>query len=149
MALSNEEVVSTLNGLIETCKDGKNGYQTAAENVDNAEYKTLFNKYSQQRAGFAKELQAEVRNYNGDPEDSGSISAKLHRGWMNIKSAVSSDDLDAIISECEEGEDAALENYLEALEKDLPADVRSIVQKQCDDIKDAHDHIRKLEKKID
>ncbi|MDT7780122.1 MAG: hypothetical protein QOC99_2634, partial [Acidobacteriota bacterium] len=28
---SNEEVISTLNNLIETCRDGQNGFQTAAD----------------------------------------------------------------------------------------------------------------------
>ncbi len=85
----------------------------------------------------------------GDPEDSGSVSASLHRGWMNIKSAVSSNDLDAILSECEQGEDVAVKNYKEALENDLPADLHSIVNKQYVEVKNAHDHIISLVKKID
>jgi len=149
MAINNEEVVSTLNDLIVTCKDGQNGYQTAAENVDHSEYKTLFKKYCQQRAGFANELQTEVKNHGGDPEDSGSISASLHRGWMNIKTAVTGDDIEDIISECEEGEDAALENYKDALEKDLPTDVQSLVKRQRDEVQEAHDNIRSIEKKVD
>lgn len=149
MAMNNDEVISTLNELIETCKDGENGYQTAAENIENGEYKQLFNQYSQQRAKFANELKAEVSRLGGDPEDSGSVAGSLHRGWMNIKSAVSSNDLSAIISECEEGEDVALKNYDEALEKGLPADVRSVVNTQYIEVKKAHDHIRSLEKKLD
>ncbi|MEQ9619681.1 MAG: PA2169 family four-helix-bundle protein [Deltaproteobacteria bacterium] len=147
--MNNDEVISTLNELIETCKDGENGYQTAAENIENGEYKQLFNQYSQQRAKFANELKAEVSRLGGDPEDSGSVAGSLHRGWMNIKSAVSSNDLSAIISECEEGEDVALKNYDEALEKGLPADVRSVVNTQYIEVKKAHDHIRSLEKKLD
>lgn len=150
MAMSKEDIISTLNDLIETCKDGKHGYQTAAENIENGEYKKLFNQYSLQRDNFANELKAEVRRLGGDPEDSGSLSGSLHRGWMNIKSAVSSNDLDAIISECEEGEDVALKNYDEALEKkELPADVRSIIKSQYVKVKHAHDRIRSLEKRID
>ena len=30
---SSEEVISTLNNLIETCRDGQNGFKTAAEGV--------------------------------------------------------------------------------------------------------------------
>ncbi len=149
MTMNNEEVISTLNDLIETCKDGKNGYQTAAENIENSEYKKLFNEFSQQRENFANELKAEVGRLGGDPEDSGSVSASLHRGWMNIKSAVSSNDLDAILSECEQGEDVAVKNYKEALENDLPADLHSIVNKQYVEVKNAHDHIISLVKKID
>src|SRR5918998_6242653 len=97
----NDNVISTLNGLIETCRDGQNGFQTAAEGVERSELKTLFHGYSQQRARFVGELQDEVRRLGGDPENSGSVAASLHRGWIDIKAAVTGRDDGAILSECE------------------------------------------------
>ena len=143
---SNDEVISTLNGLIETCRDGQNGFQTAAEGVKNSELKSLFYSYSQQRAKLVGELQDEVRRLGGDPETAGSLAASLHRGWMDIKSAVTGKDDNAIISECERGEDAAVSNYRDALGKDLPAGVRSIVERQFASVKEAHDRTRDLER---
>lgn len=146
MATDNDNVISTLNNLIETCKDGENGFRTAAEGVKNAELKTLFNTYSQQRAQFAAELQAEVRLLGGDPEKSGSTIATLHRGWINIKSTVTGEDEGAVISECERGEDSAVKNYTEALNENLPANIQAIVERQFTQVKEAHDRIRALEK---
>ena len=146
MALDNDEVISTLNDLVETCKDGQNGFRTAAEEVKNSELTTLFHKYSQQRARFAAELQSEVRRLGGEPEETGSTAAVLHRGWMNIKSAVTGEDEGAVISECERGEDSAVEAYEEALKTDLPTDVKEIVLRQFSQVKEAHDRIRSLEK---
>jgi uncharacterized protein (TIGR02284 family) len=143
---SNEEVISTLNDLIETCRDGQNGFQTAAEGVNNSELKQLFYFYSQQRASFVGELQDEVRRLGGDPENSGSVAASLHRGWIDIKSAVTGSDDGSVISECERGEDAAVSNYHDALSKDLPADVRSVVERQFAEVKKAHDRIRTLQR---
>jgi uncharacterized protein (TIGR02284 family) len=146
MATENDNVISTLNNLIETCKDGENGFRTAADGVKNTEMKTLFNTYSQQRAQFAAELQAEVRNLGGDPENTGSVAATLHRGWINIKSTVTGEDEGAVISECERGEDAAVKNYKDALNENLPANVSTIVQRQFTQVKEAHDRIRAMEK---
>lgn len=143
---SNDEVFSTLNGLIETCRDGQKGFQTAAEGVKNSELKSLFYGYSQQRAQYVGELQDEVRRFGGDPETAGSVVASLHRGWMDIKSAVTGKDDGAIISECERGEDSAVKTYRDALDKDLPANVRSIVERQFASVKEAHDRIRNLER---
>ena len=143
---SNEEVISTLNNLIETCRDGQNGFQTAAEGVQRSELKTLFHTYSQQRARFVGELQDEVRRLGGDPEDSGSVAASLHRGWIDIKAAVTGKDDGAILSECERGEDVAVSNYRSALDTDLPANVRTVVERQFGEVKEAHDRIRSLEK---
>ncbi|MDT7778099.1 MAG: hypothetical protein QOC99_611 [Acidobacteriota bacterium] len=143
---SNEEVISTLNNLIETCRDGQNGFQTAADGVKNAELKQLFQQYSRQRAGFVGELQSEVRRLGGDPENSGSVAASLHRGWIDIKAAVTGDDDSAVVSEAERGEDSAVSNYRAALGVDLPANVRSMVERQFADVKEAHDRVRNLEK---
>ncbi|HZT57213.1 MAG TPA: PA2169 family four-helix-bundle protein [Pyrinomonadaceae bacterium] len=143
---SNEEVISTLNNLIETSRDGQNGFQSAAEGVKNSDLKSLFYSYSQERARFVGELQDEVRRLGGDPETTGSVAATLHRGWIGIKSAVTGGDEGSIISECERGEDSALRNYADALEVDLPANVRSIIERQYVQVKDAHDRVRSLER---
>ncbi len=144
MAISTNETISTLNNLIETCKDGENGFRTAAEGVENSELKTLFNTYAQQRAQFAAELQAEVRRLGGDPEKTGSVAASLHRGWINIKSAVTGGSEASVIAECERGEDSAVRNYDDALQQDLPPDVRAVIQRQYAQIKAAHDRVRAL-----
>src|SRR5215207_7252280 len=146
MAVDNDDIISTLNNLIETCKDGQDGFRSAAGGVRNGELKTLFHTYSQQRAQFAAELQGEVRRLGGDPEKTGSTAAALHRGWINIKSAVTGEDEGAIIAECERGEDSAVRNYEEALRQDLPSDVRSIIERQFRQVKEAHDRIRSLER---
>jgi uncharacterized protein (TIGR02284 family) len=147
MATDKDNAISTLNNLIETCKDGQNGFQAAADGVKNSDLKTLFHTYSQQRAEFAGELQAEVTRLGGDAEQTGSLAASLHRGWINIKSAVTGEDETAVISECERGEDSAVRNYEDALaDEDLPADVRSIVERQFAQVREAHDRIRSLEK---
>ncbi len=142
---TNDDVISTLNNLIETCKDGQNGFQTAADGVKNAELKTLFSTYAQQRAKFAGDLQSEVRRLGGDPEKSGSVAATLHRGWINIKSTVTGEDESAVLAECQRGEDSAVSNYQDALAANLPANVQDVVQRQLTQIKDAHDRIRSLE----
>ncbi len=143
---TNDDVISTLNNLIETCKDGQTGFQTAAEGVNNSELKTLFYNYSQQRAQFAGELQNEVLRLGGDPEKTGSVAASLHRGWINIKSAVTGKDDAAVIAECERGEDSAVSNYKDALKEKVPADIRSVIDQQYAKVQEAHDRIRALDK---
>ena len=143
---STEQVVSTLNGLIETCRDGQEGFKTAAEGVNNAELKELFYSYSQQRAGFVGELQDEVRRLGGDPEQTGSVTASIHRGWMGIKAAVTGGEDSSVLAECVRGEDAAMSSYRAAFNIDLPASVRQMVERQFAEITEAHNHIRNLDR---
>ena len=141
---TNDDVISVLNDLIETCKDGEQGFREAAEGVEKSDLRTLFNMYAQQRARFAGELNNEVLRHGGEPATSGHVSAALHRGWINIKKAVTGKNETAIIDECERGEDAAMHNYENALKKNLPADLMSIIEAQFTEIKHAHDSVRTM-----
>jgi uncharacterized protein (TIGR02284 family) len=53
-AIMNEnDALSVLEDLIETCKDGQKGYQDAASHVKRSDLKTYFNEQSLERARFA------------------------------------------------------------------------------------------------
>jgi conserved hypothetical protein len=144
--MDNDKVITTLNDLIETCKDGETGFRTAAEGVTNAEVKMAFGQYARERGQMARDLQAEVRRLGGDPEKAGSISGSMHRGWMNIKSAVTGKDDHKIIAEAERGEDAAKAAFEGALKEPLPAPVLTIVQRQSALVHAAHDRVRAMER---
>ena len=74
------------------------------------------------------------------------MSGAVHRGWMNIKSAVAGKSDSAIIAEAERGEDVAVNAYEKALRADLPPDLQLKIQRQFTQIKAAHDRVRELEK---
>jgi uncharacterized protein (TIGR02284 family) len=142
-----DQIASTLNELIQTSKDGENGFRAAAESVQDSNLRHLLESYAQQRAEFAAELQLEVRRLAQDPVDTGHATAALHRSWMDIKTALTSRDEAAVIAECERGEDTAVGVYRKALDSDhLPEDLRMIVQRQASEVEQAHDHIRSLER---
>lgn len=135
---------SVLNDLIETSKDGEKGFAKAAEDAHDAELKSLFTGCSQRCREGATELQAQVRALGGDPERTGSAAGALHRGWISLREAISSREDKAILEECEKGEDYAKAQYRKALEQDLPADVRAIVDRQYQGVLANHDRVRAL-----
>jgi uncharacterized protein (TIGR02284 family) len=141
---SDAQVISTLNNLLQTCRDGEEGFRMAAGGVESSELKELFRGYSRQRASFAGELKDEVRRMGGEPAEGGSVTGSFHRGWMGLKAALTGEDKRAILDECERGEDAALAAYRAALGVDLPANVRALVERQFAEVKEALHHIRGL-----
>jgi len=142
--MQNDNAISVLNNLIETCKDGELGFKTAADGLKNPEIKATFLDYSRERAAMARELQAEVRRLGGDPEKSGSMSGSMHRGWVDIKSAVTGKDDHSILAEAERGEDVAKGAYEKALTGTLPGTAQTVVQQQAAKVRQAHDHVRDL-----
>jgi uncharacterized protein (TIGR02284 family) len=140
-----KEIISTINGLIETLKDGEEGFKQAAKAVNDSKLKSLFNEFSQQRATFVRELKSEAnRLRETEPGQSSSATGAMHRAWIDLKAAVTSGDDHAILAECERGEDSAVKEYKEAMEADLTPPVREIVSRQYSEVKIAHDRIRNL-----
>ncbi len=142
--MADDKTISTLNNLIETCKDGQEGFKQAAEGVERSDLKSLFYDLGQQRAKFAGELQTLVRELGGDPEKTSSTAGALHRGWINIKSYVTGKDEAGVLNEAERGEDVAKKAYKDALAENLPANVMTVVQAQANEVMTAHDRVRDL-----
>jgi uncharacterized protein (TIGR02284 family) len=139
-----DNVASILNDLVETSKDGEQGFNTAAEDTKNAELRTTFRKHAQECAKSASDLQQLVSRFGGKPEEHGSVSGAVHRGWVNLKAAVADRSDLAILEECERGEDVAKARYTKALEAALPQDVRLVVEHQFHGVMRNHSQIRDL-----
>ena len=143
----NKEAISVLNDLIETCKDGQEGFKTCAEDLKNPEIKTLFMQRSADCASAAAELQATVRSLGGDPETSTSVSGDMHRRWVDVKAMFTGKDDEAVLNEAERGEDHAVKAYKDALEKireDNLVSIRDIVERQYHGVQRNHDQVKAL-----
>jgi uncharacterized protein (TIGR02284 family) len=137
-------VIAVLNDLIETSKDGERGFLKAAEDAHEPMLAALLRARAERCTQGARELQDVVLRLGGKPESGGSVAGALHRGWIDMKSAVGTRTDHAILADCEKGEDIAKKHYREALEKELPADVRAIVERQYQGVLHNHDEIRDL-----
>jgi uncharacterized protein (TIGR02284 family) len=143
--VNNDKTISTLNDLIETCRDGQNGFKEAAENVKNPDLKSFFNQAASERAQCVNELEVEVRRLGGNPEKSGSTAGALHRVWMDIKGTLTGKDDHAILSEAERGEDSAVSAFKDALKsQNLPSNILTIVQRQFTIIQQTHDRVKQM-----
>jgi len=140
----NDDIIDILNDLIEVSKDGEEGFRSSAENVDDPKLKAFFMRRSQEVAASVQELQELVRSLGGEPASSTSLSGALHRRWIDLKTALTSNDTLAVLNETERGEDVALATYRKAAEKDLPTHVRFVVVRQLEGAKRNHDEVKKL-----
>jgi uncharacterized protein (TIGR02284 family) len=136
----------TLNLLIEICRDGVRGFTNAATHVSSPELQKLFSEVAAQRGEFADTLLVHAQRLGGAAGSEGSGLARLHRGWTNMRGALSGQSDLVVVTEAERGEDAALEVYTEALESVLPPEARDIVEEQCAAIRKSRDRIYEIDK---
>lgn len=139
-----KETVSTLEGLISILEDGKLGYTNAAEHVESPAIKTDFLEYARERALFIVEIQDEINKLGKSTDTSGGGPlGALHRTWIDIKSSFTGGDTEAIINACITGEEAAIEKYKKALEKnELELNQIAVVSKQLNNIQITLEKIR-------
>lgn len=136
-----------LNELVETLKDGQKGYADAMTDVEDTNLKETFKKYAAQRAEYITEIEDQMFKLNLKPDESanGSVTATVHRAWIDLKAALTSKDNKAVLNECERGEDYAKKAYQTALKaQDLPTTVKSVIEKQYQGVTAAHDDIKAL-----
>ena len=138
MAAITGETARAYNDLVEINKTAAKGYQEAAEEVSDANLKSKLSQMSQQRAQFAAALTQHAQQFGINPAQESTVEATLadaaaavHRGWINIKSAITGQDDSAILGECENGDSVALKSYETALKsQELPAEARTVIQQQ-------------------
>jgi uncharacterized protein (TIGR02284 family) len=146
--MDRDDVISVLNDLIETSEDGLKVFRTCADGVTNSEAKTFFTDRVRLIERGESELKAEVRRLGGDPENRGTVRGALRRAAINLTSAITGKDEAAVLDQCARAEDAAVENYEEALRKDLPPEVRAIVERQYRGVLENRDRVRMLRGRI-
>lgn len=136
---------STLNDLIATTLDSVDGYRTAAEQTNNGNFQKMFQARASERQMVATDLQTEVRRLGEEPEDDGTILASAHRVFLDLKTAVTGNDEQAIVSEVERGEDHIKAKYEDAIkDEEVDPQTKAIIQTAYGSIRTGHDQMRDL-----
>lgn len=138
------DVIDVLKDLVECSKDGEYGFRECAEQATRSDLKSLFLQRAEDCRRGAQELNQLLRECGASTEDGGSALGAMHRGWVSIKSKFSSYDDKAVLEEAERGEDNAKARYTKALQKNLPAQARTVVERQLQGVQRNHDQVKML-----
>lgn len=148
--IKNEEIVDDLNDLVKINNDRIQGYEKAIEDNEDAQLDDLFRHYVVQSQKFRSQLAEHIVRIDGTAvtdATSTDVGSKIHRAWIDIKSAITGKDRDTVLSSVEFGESAAVEAYKNAIEKDhLPAYIKEDLTKQLSELNEAYDKMKSLHK---
>ena len=134
--------------LVETLKDGERGFAESAEKLrdsEHPEWAEVLQRLSAQRAEFSREIVEMGHAYGDDVDESGTVAAAVHRGWISLKDALTGDDAGAVLGAAATGEDHAVSEYEKALELDLSAGFRDVVTRQHAAVVAARDEVKALQ----
>lgn len=133
--------------LIETLRDGEEGFAKVAEKLEGSdapEIGATMRRLSDQRAQFRTELDELAKAYDDDVDESGSTAGALHRGWINLKDALTGSSPAHVLKAAETGEEHAVSEYDKALDADVSDGLRAVVVRQRDDIVAARAEVQAL-----
>jgi len=139
-----DDVIDALKDLVETCFDGEYGFRACADQARSDDLKTILRQRAQDCRQAAQELAGHIHALGGRVSEGGSAMGAVERGWVAVRTTLSTYDDKAVLDECERGEDNALARYRKALQKPLPADVKLLVERQLQGVQRNHDQIRML-----
>ena len=146
--MERKDTINTLNRLIETSTDGEYGFQSCADHARDPQLKQFFEQRAMSCAQSATELKQLVVGLGGQADNGGRAAGAVHRGWVAIKSALAGSTDLALLEECERGEDKAVASYRDCIKEELPPEVRSIVERQLQGVKQNHDEVRSRRDKL-
>lgn len=145
--MNNEKAIDVLNTLIEINNDRIEGYETAANETEEADLKALFAQLSKTSWKCNAELVTEVERLGGIPTEGTRITGKFFRVWMDVKAALTGNDRATILNSCEYGEEVAVNTYKDALKNhqgDLTSSQEIMLRAQGELIKTDHNTVKEL-----
>jgi uncharacterized protein (TIGR02284 family) len=139
-----DDVIDVLQDLVECSLDGEYGFRACAEQASSADLKSIFLQRADDCRRAVEELDEQIRACGGKPPEHGSVAGAVHRGWVAVKTTLTTYDDKAVLEEAERGEDNAKARYMKALKAPLPAQVKLVVERQMQGVQRNHDQIKML-----
>jgi len=136
-------VIDRLNDLIEADQGVAEVYETAVTRLEDETNRALLQDYAEQYKGFATELTNLVVRHDGDPATSADGSSLVQRAWVTLKAAVTEGE-GPVVAEAADSANHVLEEYMEAMDADLPDDVRDVVRHQLSEARLTYEKLSAL-----
>jgi uncharacterized protein (TIGR02284 family) len=144
MSGDQKDVIDALQDLVECSLDGEYGFRSCAEHAKSSDLKSVFLQRADDCRRGAQELNEIIRACGGTVKEHGSVPGAVHRGWVAVKSALSTYDDKRILEEAERGEDNAKARYMKALRVPMPPSIKLAVEQQMQGVQRNHDQVKRL-----
>ncbi|ALJ05136.1 hypothetical protein APS56_08355 [Pseudalgibacter alginicilyticus] len=146
LKIENKEIVNVLQELLQKNYDAEAGYKQVMTKAKSQGLKEWLQLKAKQRSEYATQLDNVIRNFNATPAEDGTVLGSVHRGWIDVKTTLSSDTDESILEECIRGEKASVSEYETQLEKVsdyLP--IKDLLNNQMTSIKTALNTVKRME----
>lgn len=143
---SHKQLVQSLQELLVKNYDAVLGFKKAFKEANDPNLKKYLRVQAIRHQGYTNELDKLIHSLNAVPFEEGSTAGRFHRVWMDIISAITDDDDQSILGECNRGQRAGLNLYEEKLRKhNFPPRVSTILKRQLQELEASLTEARRIE----
>ncbi len=129
-------LIKDLQELLVKNHDAQKGFKTAENASRNARLKKFLKKQASQKSEFVEELTGIVISLDALPRVKGSTAGLVHRRWMDIKTAITTNKDEAVLKECIRGENESEKEYVDKLQKNsLPEGISDVLKRHLAEIR--------------
>ena len=147
MQAQTEAITEVLNDLVKINNDRIEGYERAISETSDADadLKGVFSEMISESRQYKSDLVAQINSLGGEVSTDSTLSGKVYRAWMDVKATFSGSSRQAILDNCEFGEDAWRRAYESSLSSDveMSAEIRTLITDQYNNEQKAHELIKK------
>ena len=144
LANATPETIHALDRLLVLCADGAEGYRHAAGAVDDPTVHRFLAKRAAEREEIVSVLTNTLVAIGYKPGHHGSVQGAVHRRWLDAIGLLKRNSVQAILHECERGEQETIAGFTAALGRGLPEEIHAVVQSQLGRVLEAGAALRGL-----
>ncbi|CAN5572781.1 hypothetical protein BH10CHL1_BH10CHL1_26190 [soil metagenome] len=137
-APESNNLLQTLNHLIESCIESDKTLYSTAEQIDNRGMKLLVKSYAQQHAHFTTQLQDMVTQMGDTPPENRNAAAAVSQGLSDVQAAMMvkrQGRHHAALLTALQTEDKTVDAYNTALKSSLPERIKAVITEQAERIR--------------
>jgi len=138
------ETIEVLNDLVQINNDRIIGYEKAIRETktEDTDLKILYASMVAESHRMKIALATEVQTLGAEIEQGPTTSGKIYRMWMEVKSVFTGHSRNSVLLNCEKNEESTQRAYRMALNHDLPAYIRELLNRQQETLKASMEEIR-------
>jgi uncharacterized protein (TIGR02284 family) len=142
--MHHSEPIEVLDKLLVLAADGVEGYRHAADAVKSPGIRRTLQKSAADREEIVSVLTNTLVSLGYKPSHHGSIPGAVHRRWLDALRPLTHGSAEAILKECQRGEQATIAGFSHALGRGLPEDIHAVVQAQLGRVLMSSARLRRL-----
>jgi uncharacterized protein (TIGR02284 family) len=147
---TNHQVLLDLNYLYTVNADRCKQYANAREETSDGALRDCFLQLVRQSADHQQEIAGLIQDSGGQVEEGTTVSGGLYNLWIDVRSALSGGNAEAIIKAVQCAERANIDRYEELLaeSQELPEEVRAVLERQLWQFRNALRTLDRLEQEF-